>query len=139
MNNREAGERLVAEARRISERDLESAWKARDFNLTVRRAQETVELALNGALKMLGVAYPKVHDVGETFARQVRVKSGGLSEETLSRIQDISAWLSEARAPAFYHERLFGEADARQAREDAAFVLGAVTRLLEEASTAGSE
>ncbi len=42
MTNREAGEALVREARRIFNRDLYAAWEDRDYNLAVRRAQEAV-------------------------------------------------------------------------------------------------
>ena len=34
------------------------------WNLVVRRSQESVELALKGALAWAGIAIPKVHDVG---------------------------------------------------------------------------
>jgi HEPN domain-containing protein len=49
----EEGLRLTREARHILRRDARSALAEGDFNLTVRRAQEAVELALKGALKIL--------------------------------------------------------------------------------------
>lgn len=130
MTNREAGERLVREAQRIWGRDLQAAWTENDYNLVVRRAQEVVELSLKGALRILGVDFPKVHDVGPVFVEQMRRKGGQASEEVLAEIQRISAWLSEARAPAFYLERVYGEADARRALTEAKFALGEVKRAL---------
>lgn len=128
MTNREAGERLIREAQRIFGRDLKAAWAERDYNLVVRRAQEVVELSLKGALRILGVDFPKVHDVGPVFVEQMRRKGGQVPEEILAEIQRISAWLSEARAPALYLERVYGEADAQRAFAEAEFVLGGVEK-----------
>jgi len=130
VTNREAGEVLVREAHRIFDRDLRAAWEDRDYNLVVRRAQEAVELALKGALRILGVDFPKVHDVGPIFVREARRKGGVSSEEELAEVQRISAWLAEARAPAFYLERPYGEDDARTACDGARFVLDVVTRVV---------
>ena len=128
MTNQEAGEGLVREAQRISERDLTSAWRDRDYNLVVRRAQEVVELALKGSLRILGVDFPKVHDVGPVFVEQMQRKGSHMPLETLEEIRRISAWLSEARAPAFYLERVYGEGDARRALTEAEFVLASVRK-----------
>ena len=57
------GQRLLRESEHILRHDVQSALAAQDFNLTVRRAQEVVELCLKGALRMLGPDYPRVHDV----------------------------------------------------------------------------
>lgn len=130
MTNREAGERLVREAQGIFQRDLQAAWNERDYNLVVRRAQEVVEIGLKGALRVLGVDYPKVHAVGPVFVEQMRRKGGRIPEETLTDIQRISAWLAGARGPAFYQERVYAEADARRALSEAGFVLDEVRRAL---------
>ena len=50
----EEGKKLVLEAGRILRRDVKGALDEDDLNLAVRRSQEVVELALKGALKMLG-------------------------------------------------------------------------------------
>ena len=55
MNTRESGEKLIAEARRILERDVRGALDDGDHNLAVRRSQEVVELMLKGGLKLLGI------------------------------------------------------------------------------------
>lgn len=74
MTNYEAGERLIREAGKILSRDLKGALESGDHNLAVRRAQEVVELLLKGSLKILGVDYPKVHDVGPVFVQRAKEK-----------------------------------------------------------------
>ncbi len=66
--------------------------------MAVRRAQEVVELALKGALKVLGVDYPRVHDPAPVFSAQVQQKLGMFDLEVLEKIEDISLWLSHKPA-----------------------------------------
>jgi len=127
---REEGLRLIREAEGILRRDAQGALTDKDFNLVVRRAQEVVELALKGALKMLGVDYPKVHDVAPLFSDQLRQKKGVSDPTVLQRIEEASLWLAQSRAPSFYFDREYGEEDAEQALKDAAFVLNEVKELL---------
>ena len=127
---REEGLRLIREAEGILRRDAQGALTEKDFNLVVRRAQEVVELALKGALKMLGVDYPKVHDVAPLFSDQLRQKKGVSDPTVLQRIEEASLWLAQSRAPSFYFDREYGAEDAEQALQDAAFVLNKVKELL---------
>jgi HEPN domain-containing protein len=78
---------------------------------------------LKGALKYLGVEYPKVHDVAPVFTQEVRRKLQVKDHKVLERIEDISLWLSQTRAPSFYFEHDYGQADAQRALQDATFVL----------------
>jgi HEPN domain-containing protein len=48
MSTREDGEKLIQQAQKIWNRDLQSALQEADYNMTVRRAQEVVELTLKG-------------------------------------------------------------------------------------------
>ena len=127
---REEGLRLIREAGGILRRDAQGALSEKDFNLVVRRAQEVVELTLKGALKMLGVDYPKVHDVAPLFSDQLRQKKGVSDPTVLQRIEEASLWLAQSRAQSFYFDREYGEEDAEQALKDAAFVLNEVKELL---------
>lgn len=124
------GLRLIREAEGILRRDTQGALADKDFNLVVRRAQEVVELTLKGALKMLGVDYPKVHDVAPLFSDQVRQKRGIDEPTILQRIEEVSLWLAQSRAPSFYFDREYSPEDAEQALQDAAFVLNEVRKLL---------
>ncbi len=127
----EEGKRLVDGARRIFEREVRAALADEDHNLVVRRSQEVVELALKGVLRMLGIDYPKAHDVDAVFARQVPRKAGNINQSVLARIQAISLWLAQACAPAFYLEADYGSADAERASEDARYVLQSVAETVQ--------
>lgn len=127
---RDEGIRLIREAEGILRRDTHGALADKDFNLVVRRAQEVVELALKGALKVFGVDYPKVHDVAPLFSDQLRQKKGVAEPTVLQKIEEASLWLAESRAPSFYFDREYGEEDADRALQDAAFVLEKVEELL---------
>jgi HEPN domain-containing protein len=129
------GLRLIREAEAILRRDAEGAVKEGEFNLAVRRAQEVVELTLKGALKILGVDYPKVHDVAPVFSDQLRQKHHIADPAVLQKIEEASLWLAQSRAPSFYFDREYKKDDAEQAVKDAAFVLHQVKELL--ASTDG--
>jgi HEPN domain-containing protein len=130
VNNREKGKALILRAERVIKRDLEGAVKDGDFNMVVRRAQEAVELVLKGALTILGIEYPKIHDVGKIFADVVQRKVGTTETEILEKIIHISTRLTEDRAPAFYGERSYGQGEAKEAHCDALFVLDEVKKLL---------
>ncbi len=129
MTNKEEGRELINQAERIFERDVGSALKDRDYNLVIRRAQEAVELALKGALKILGIEYPKVHDVGDIFAKRVKEKGVGIKDDVCDKIRKISLWLSETREPSFYFERIFTKEDALKAQKDAGFVVNKIREI----------
>jgi len=126
----EEGSRIIQEAEHIFRRDAQGALEEKDFNLVVRRAQEVVELALKGALKIMGVDYPKVHDVAPLFIEQLRQKRGIYDRDLLSKIEEISLWLAQSRTTSFYFEKEYGAGDAEQAIQDASFVLSEIKKLL---------
>lgn len=128
-NLRVEGRRLIREGERILRRDAHGALADRDFNMVVRRAQEAVELVLKGALKMLGADYPKTHDVASALSEQARRKLKAVDPSALNQIEEISLWLSQARAPSFYFERDYGAPDARKACKDARLVVKHVKQM----------
>jgi len=130
MNNFESGKDLILTAKRIMERDLQEAWQDNDANIVVRRAQEVVELVLKGALKILGIEYPKIYDVGKIFEQMVKKKIGEFDEEVMKRVVRISARLAEDRGPSFYGEKIFKREEAEEAYSDAKFVFDKVVRML---------
>lgn len=129
MTNFETGDRLLREAREYR-LDLESAFDRESWNVVVRRAQEVAELALKAALKMMGIEYPKEHDVGRVFVEACRTRGLPLEPAELQAIREISTRLARDRQPAFYMERLYDREDAVAAREDADSVLAFVVRLV---------
>jgi hypothetical protein len=60
------------------------------------------------------------------FSNGVKEKGVSLSEDVLTRVQEVSKWLAEARAPAFYVERSYSKEDASKAKRDATFILRSV-------------
>ncbi len=129
--NKEHGEKLLKEAEWIFEKDLKIAVGEGNYNIAVRRAQEVVELALKGCLRILGIDYPKVHDAGYVFSIEAGKKLP-FKESSLREIERISRWLSEARAPSFYGEKDFTSEDAKRAIEDATIVLEEIKIMIRE-------
>ncbi len=130
MTNREEGLELINQATRILERDVANAFNDNDYNLVVRRSQEAVELGLKGALKILGIDYPKVHHVGDVFRKKIKEKGIGINDEVCQKIEEISLWLSETREPSFYFEKRFIREDAVKAQEDARFAIQEIRKIL---------
>jgi len=119
MTNMANGEQLINEGQRVFRRDVTEAYRDGSYNICVRRAQEAVELMLKGFLQVLGVEYPKVHDVGAIFAERVMIVLPETESALVEQIRDISRRLTNDREPSFYFERLYSEADARKAQQDA--------------------
>lgn len=103
-------------------------WVA-DANMVVRRAQEAVELTLKDTRKILGVDYPKIHDLGSLFSEQLQRKRGMDGPALLQGVEDVALWLAESGAPSCYSNREYAAEDAEKAIGDAAFVLNEVKRL----------
>ncbi len=122
MTNRDRADRLIAEASEIL-RELSGLLRRQAWNLAVRRAQEAVELTLKALLAEVGVDYPKVHDVAPQFVSVVRARGLDVADADLSRLQEVSGRLAAARAPAFYFEAEFVEAQASTAARDAEYVV----------------
>ena len=71
--------------------------KKRAYSDVVREAQEIVELALKGMLRMVGLEPPKWHDVGSLLlAHRDRFREGILA--CLDRLAATSEWLRGERA-----------------------------------------
>ena len=130
MTNFETGESLLREARDCL-LDMERAFERESWNLVVRRAQEAVELSLKGALAMMGLEYPKRHDVGDAFAQGCVARKLAIEMADLDTVREISARMARDRQPAFYMERQYLRSEAVRAREGAVWVLVLVERLAE--------
>ncbi|MFB0546311.1 MAG: HEPN domain-containing protein [Anaerolineae bacterium] len=115
MNNFELGDRLLGEAEEYYEEMLR-AYERRSWNVVVRRAQEVVELSLKGLIKMMGIEYPREHDVGGVFEGVCREKGIEIEIETLDQIKRTSSRLARERVPAFYMEELYNEEQARRSK-----------------------
>jgi len=98
------------------------------YSDVIREAQETVELALKGMLREVGVEPPKWHDVGDLIV-EFREKFPKEVSENTERLASISKWLRKEREFAFYGEvdfiptEEYDLKDAELAVEDAEFVV----------------
>lgn len=122
MNNFDQAARLLGQAEESLE-DTERAFQRQSWNMTIRRAQEVVELALKGLLSMMSIEYPKVHDVAPLFLQVARERQLPVEARQLEGVRQISDRLTRSRAPAFYAEESFTEEAAQQAIQDARKVL----------------
>jgi HEPN domain-containing protein len=114
---------------------LEALAKRRNFSDVVREAQETVELALKGMPRAIGVEPPKYHDVGGLLLEhgdrfQASVTKG------LKRAAAVSKRLRRERELAFYGDidfiptEEYTEKDARQTIEDAKWIVALAKRVI---------
>ncbi len=98
------------------------------FSDVIREAQETVELALKGMLRQIGVEPPKWHDVGNILIEH-RQRLPRDVEAHVERLKNISAWLRKEREFSLYGDidfiptEEYNEADARRAIDDAQYVV----------------
>jgi HEPN domain-containing protein len=128
MTNREMAQSYLAQAEEILQ-EVESVYRRGAWNLVVRRSQEVVELALKAALRAVGVEVPHIHDVG-IILKDHREKFPEPFRQEIDRIASISRRLRREREVSFYGDeqigappqRLYVEADARMALEDARYV-----------------
>ena len=80
---------------------LEALFKRDNFSDVVREAQETVELALKGMLRAVGVEPPKHHDVGGLLIEHRERFEEAISKQ-LKRAAEISKRLRKECEIAFY-------------------------------------
>jgi HEPN domain-containing protein len=118
VTNQERGNKLLASAM-----ELEMELKRGSWNLAVRRAQEVVELALKGLINLMGVEYPRTHDVSPVLAELLPQHLPDVPQTVVAEIQHISRTLTRKRAPAFYFEQDESETTAREAAASAHKVL----------------
>ncbi len=134
---------LVRDYLRRAEARLVSAQYALNHGYypdVVRYSQECVELSLKACLRLVGVEYPKVHDVGDVL-RAESMRFPSWFREEIDRLAETSRDLAEKRAPSMYGveaagkspEELFNKNDAEKALRDAEAVHKLAKRLLEEA------
>lgn len=136
MTNRGMAEAYLAQADEIL-LEAERAFQRGVWNLTIRRSQEVVEMALKAALRLVGIEVPWIHDVG-VLLKDYREKFPEAFREEIDRLASISRRLRREREASFYGDeeigappqKLYAEADARSAFDDASYVLPFCRRLV---------
>ncbi len=118
--------------------DAEDALEGGNYPYALRLSQECVELSLKAALRMVGIEYPKVHDVSDVLLEH-RGRFPGWFAERIEFMAEVSATLAAKRELAFYggEEALLGpdevisRAEAERAVRQAGEVRELCGRLLE--------
>ncbi len=134
MTNDSMGRAYIEDARLILS-EAEASFKQGHYHRTVRKCQESVEMALKGLLRAAGVEYPKAHRVGRVLLASPLVQATSL--DRLSEIAGIADDLAAAREEAFYGSEeapaaeLFSEEDAADALSKARTVEEFVKELLD--------
>ena len=127
---------------RVRLRVLEVLAEQAAWSDVVREAQELVELALKGALRMIGLDPPHWHDVGPLLVEHCTMFPEWFVD-AVPRLADISRWLRPEREFAFYGDvdliptEVYRDADGHRAIDDALEVLAAVERLAAERRSTG--
>mgnify|MGYP000244577948 CR=1 FL=1 len=135
MDNYEVTGSTVGRAERCM-REAEQAFKEGDWNLTIRRVQEGVELMMKAILRFVGVEVPKMHDVADIVIKKLEEKGVEVGEDK-ERVKEISHVLSKMRAPAFYGEVVYGEEEAKRVMQEGKWVMVRLRRWLEEVGWRG--
>jgi HEPN domain-containing protein len=112
--------------------EAKTALKQGLHHIAVRRAQESVELSIKATLRLLGLDYPKKHEVGSFL--EAKLQDLNPPQEILNvlpEIKRISLNLVLKRGPAFYGdeatlkppEQLYTRKDAEEAIRNAEYTL----------------
>lgn len=115
---------------------LDVLLKKGAFSDVVREAQELVELALKGMLRVVGIEPPKLHDVGALVVEHRQRFPPGV-QNTVESLAAISRALRKERELAFYGDvdfiptEQYSLEEAQQARQDAEKVLDIARRVID--------
>lgn len=127
MTNRSLAEAYLAKAE-VRLEVLDVLRRRAAYSDVVREAQELVELALKGMLRVIGVEPPRIHDVG-SLLREHRAKFPEPVRPHVDRAADISKRLRRERELALYGDVDFIPTeeytleDATRAEADAGWVV----------------
>ncbi len=82
-------------------KESKDAFGDEDYPITIRRAQECVELSLKAVLRFVAIEYPRDHDVSSAL-EIARDKFPAWFSKKISEFMRISRDLSKKRGPAIY-------------------------------------
>lgn len=117
----------------------ESVVTKKAYAFTVCQSQEAVELSLKGALRLLGIDFPKWHDISEVLLKE-KEKFPTEFQDVLPKLAIISSLLTKKREPAMYGDeenksppsKIFNKKDAEDALKEAKFCLNFVEELFKQ-------
>ena len=119
--------------------EVERAFSKGKYHISVRRAQECVELAIKGIFRLLAIEFPKEHDVSKVLL-DISQKLPLWFQEEINSVSEIVKRLSKERGPAMYGdeedmkpaEEIFKREDGERALNDSKYVLGLCERFFKE-------
>ena len=138
MNNLELADQYIRQAE-VRIKHSSEAIEDGEYPYVIRQAQESVELALKGALRLIGVEPPKWHDLGPLL-KDLRKRFPEWFRSMIDEFASISRELRREREPAMYGDeetatppyKLYSRSDAERALRNARRVVESCRRLLEE-------
>ncbi|MCL7383767.1 MAG: HEPN domain-containing protein [Thaumarchaeota archaeon] len=138
MNNLEMAENYIKQAKtRIKYAEL--ALREEEYPYVMRQSQESVELALKAALRLVGIEPPKWHDVGPIL-KEYSDRFPEWFKREIDEVAGISRELRREREPSMYGDeetstppyKLYSRRDAEKALLNARKVLELCEKLLIE-------
>jgi len=115
------------------------ALGSKNHPYTVRLSQEAIELALKAALRLVGIDYPKIHDVSHIL-KNINQRFPKWFQEKIPFLAKTSLLLSKKRELSFYGDEeslaspddLFNAEDAQKALTDAQTTVTTVLKLFHQ-------
>ena len=123
-------------------RHAKEALERGNYPYVVRQCQESVELLLKAALRLVGVEVPKWHDVGPVLKREAQRFPEWFQVE-IPALARISRKLRREREPSMYGDEesgtppdeLYDRSDAEEALNYALNVYSIVLKLIQQHKT----
>ncbi len=108
------------------------------YAFCVRLCQEAVELSLKAALRLVGIDFPKWHDIGEVLIKE-KEKFPNEFQNKIEKLTEISKFLVKFRELAMYGDELsskspsmiFNEEIAKNALIDTKFCVDNIENLFD--------
>lgn len=141
MRNIDIAGAYIKDARIIYDESGES-FKKGHLHRTVRKCQESVELALKGLLRLKGIEYPKTHKIGKILVESLKDE---MDSDFLLKAADVSDQLALDRELSFYGseeapaDKLFTEDEVKEIMVDVGFIINQVESIMRNLKAHGQE
>jgi HEPN domain-containing protein len=137
MNTKTMAQDYIKRAKRCF-KESKDAFEDKDYPITIRRAQECVELSLKAVLRFIAIEYPRDHDVSSALEIAREMFPAWFSKK-ITEFMRISRDLSKKRGPAIYGyeaqlrpaSEIFSRDDANDALVSAENVYSSCFKLIE--------
>jgi len=127
LSNENLAQDCLIEAR-IRFKTANNVLKKKFYAFSFRLSQESVELALKAAMRLIGLDFPKWHDIGKLLIKETNQFPKEF-QLVIPKLAKISEFLAKKREPAMYGDEvdkkspsnLFDKPAAKEALTDAKF------------------